>query len=46
MKDKNIGSSLDDWVVEEGIYEEVTVVAIKRVLSRLWGRLRFGITCA
>ena len=34
MKSKNIGSSLDDWLVEEGIYDEVTTVAIKRVLAR------------
>jgi hypothetical protein len=44
MKNKNVGSSLDDWLVEEGIYEEVTVAAIKRVLARLWS-FRFGITC-
>ena len=31
---KNIGSSLDSWLREEGIYEEVTATAIKRVLSR------------
>jgi hypothetical protein len=34
MKSKHIGSSLDDWLHEEGIYEEVTAVAIKRVLPR------------
>ncbi|HXE08236.1 MAG TPA: helix-turn-helix transcriptional regulator [Acidobacteriaceae bacterium] len=34
MKKKNIGSSFDDWLREENIYEEVTAVAIKRVLAR------------
>jgi DNA-binding Xre family transcriptional regulator len=34
MKKKNIGSSFDDWLREEGIYEETTAVAIKRVLAR------------
>jgi antitoxin HicB len=34
MKKKNIGSSFDDWLREEGIYEEATAVAIKRVLAR------------
>ncbi len=34
MKMENIGSSLDDWLREEGTYEEVTAVAIKRVLAR------------
>jgi hypothetical protein len=43
-EEQNVGSSLDDWLVEEGIYEEVTVAAIKRVLARLWS-FRFGITC-
>jgi antitoxin HicB len=31
---KNIGSSFDSWLREEGMYEEVTGAAIKRVLSR------------
>ena len=31
---KNIGSSVDSWLREEGIYEEVTATAIKRVLAR------------
>ena len=35
MKKKNIGSSFDDWLREEGLYEEVTAVAIQRVLKRL-----------
>jgi len=34
MKKKNIGSSFDDWLREEEIYEEATAVAIKRVLAR------------
>jgi antitoxin HicB len=31
---KHIGSSFDSFLQEEGIYEEVTAAAIKRVLSR------------
>lgn len=34
MKKKNIGSSLDSLLREDGIYEEVTAAAIKRVLAR------------
>ena len=35
MKKKGkIGSSFDDFLKEEGIYEEVTAAAIKRVLAR------------
>jgi len=34
MKKKHVGSSLDSWLREEGIYEEVTANAIKRVLAR------------
>jgi antitoxin HicB len=34
MKNKHVGSSLDSWLREEGIYEEVTANAIKRVLAR------------
>jgi DNA-binding Xre family transcriptional regulator len=34
MKKNNIGSSVDSWLREEGIYEEVTAAAIKRVLAR------------
>ena len=33
MKKKNIGSSFDSWLAEEGIREEVTATAIKRVLA-------------
>lgn len=34
MKKKNIGSSVDSWLREEGIYEEASAAAIKRVLAR------------
>lgn len=34
MKKKNIGSSFDSWLREEGLYEEATATAIKRVLAR------------
>jgi len=34
MKRKNIGSSFDSWLREEGIYEEVSAAAVKRVLAR------------
>ena len=34
MKKKNIGSSFDSRLSEEGIREEVTTTAIKRVLAR------------
>jgi antitoxin HicB len=34
MNRKNIGSSFDSWLREEGTYEEVTAAAIKRVLAR------------
>jgi DNA-binding Xre family transcriptional regulator len=34
MKRENKGSSFDDWLKEEGIYEEVSAAAIKRVLAR------------
>ena len=34
MKNKNIGSSFDSFLREEGIYEEVSSNAIKRVLAR------------
>ncbi|HEV3113595.1 MAG TPA: helix-turn-helix domain-containing protein [Candidatus Binataceae bacterium] len=34
MKKRNIGSSLDSWLREEGLYEQVTATAIKRVLAR------------
>jgi antitoxin HicB len=34
VKKKNIGSSVDSWLGEEGIREEVTATAIKRILAR------------
>ena len=34
MKKKNIGSSFDTWLREDGTYEQVTATAIKRVLAR------------
>ena len=34
MKTKNIGSSFDSWLREEGIYEDVSAAAIKRVIAR------------
>jgi DNA-binding Xre family transcriptional regulator len=34
VKKNNIGSSFDSWLREEGIYQEVTATAIKRVLAR------------
>ena len=34
MKKQNIGSSFDSWLEEEGIREQVTAGAIKRVLAR------------
>jgi len=34
MKKKNIGSSFDSWLSEEGVYEEASSGAIKRVLAR------------
>jgi antitoxin HicB len=33
-KNGRVGSSFDDFLKEEGIYEEVTAVAIKRVIAR------------
>jgi hypothetical protein len=35
MKKKNIGSSFDEWLRAEGLYEETFRAAIKRVLARL-----------
>ncbi len=34
MRRENKGSSFDDWLQEEGIYEEVSAAAIKRLLAR------------
>jgi len=33
MKDSNVGSSLDDFLKEDGIYEEVRARALKRVIA-------------
>jgi hypothetical protein len=33
LKNKNIGESLDDFLREEGILEDVEEVAIKRVIA-------------
>jgi DNA-binding Xre family transcriptional regulator len=38
-KKGRIGSSFDDFLKEEGIYEEVTARAIKRVIARQLGAL-------
>jgi hypothetical protein len=32
-QNKHLGSSFDDFLAEEGIYEEVTAVAWKRVVA-------------
>jgi antitoxin HicB len=34
MKQENIGSSFDDFLHEDGIYEVVTATSVKRVLAR------------
>ncbi len=34
MRRENKGSTFDGWLKEEGIYEEVSAAAIKRVLAR------------
>ena len=34
MKQKNIGSSFDSWLREDGTYEEVSAGALKRVIAR------------
>lgn len=34
MEKKNIGSSFDSWLREEGIREQVTAAAVKRVRAR------------
>ncbi len=33
MKNQNIGSNFDDFLKEDGMLEEVTVVAVKRVIA-------------
>jgi antitoxin HicB len=34
MKKKNIGSTFDSFLREEGMYEEVSATAVKRVVAR------------
>ena len=34
MKKKNIGSTFDSWLREQGLYENVSTTAIKRVVAR------------
>jgi antitoxin HicB len=34
MKRKNVGSTFDSWLREEGLYEKVSATAIKRVVAR------------
>jgi predicted XRE-type DNA-binding protein len=34
MASRNIGSTFDDWLREEGLYEQTSAAAIKRVLAR------------
>jgi len=34
VKKKNIGSSFDSWLREEGLYQEASETAIKRVVAR------------
>ncbi len=34
MKRKNIGSTFDSWLRDEGLYEAVSATAIKRVVAR------------
>ncbi len=33
IRKKNIGSNFDDWLKDEGVYEECTEKAVKRVLA-------------
>ena len=33
MKNKNIGTDFDDFLMDEGMLEEVTAVAVKRVIA-------------
>jgi len=37
MRRENKGSSFDGWLREEGIYDEVSTAAVKRVLARRIG---------
>ena len=38
MKKESIDSSFDDWLREEGTYEETSATAIKHVLARRTSR--------
>jgi hypothetical protein len=45
MNDSHIGSSLDEFLKEEGIYEEITAIAIQRVWhGRRTSIKRLGLT--
>jgi hypothetical protein len=33
MKTSNMGSNFDDFLAEEGMLEEVTVIAVKRMVA-------------
>ena len=33
MKKRNVGSDFDEFLAEEGVLEEVTAVAVKRVIA-------------
>ena len=41
MNNKHIGSSFDDFLYEENIYEEVNMNAIKRVIDYLKTKLLY-----
>ena len=43
---KHSGSSFDDWLREEGIFDEVRAATLKRVIARLLeeGMIREGVT--
>ncbi|MGP8259529.1 MAG: hypothetical protein ACLQM6_06190 [Acidobacteriaceae bacterium] len=43
IKKKNVGNSFDDWLREEGLYEETAAVAVKRVLERQADGLTTGV---
>jgi hypothetical protein len=34
MEAKNIGTTFDSWLRDEGIYEEASAAAVKRVIAR------------
>ena len=47
MKEKNphIGSSLDEFLQEEGILEEIRTAALKEALTEEQGKMRSSISC-